>query len=65
MRELDVLLERYLKERYPSAQAAEQRTFEALLDLPDPQLFAYVMQREVPANPEWIDVIHKLASPHD
>ena len=36
MRELDVLLERYLRERYPSAPAAEQQAFEALLDLPDP-----------------------------
>jgi antitoxin CptB len=57
MRELDVLLERYLQQRYPSAPAAEQQAFEALLDLPDPQLFAFVTRREVPADPEWVQVI--------
>jgi antitoxin CptB len=62
MRELDVLLERYLQERYPCAAAAEQQAFEALLDLPDPQLFAYLMRRETPSNPEWVDVIDKLAN---
>jgi antitoxin CptB len=60
MRELDVLLERYLQERYPSAPAVEQQAFAALLEAPDPQLFAYVVQREVPVDPEWAHVIAKL-----
>jgi antitoxin CptB len=60
MRELDVLLERYLEERYPSAPAAEQQAFAALLEVPDPQLFAYVVQREVPVDPEWAHVIDRL-----
>lgn len=60
MRELDVLLERYLQERYPCAPAAEQQAFAALLEVPDPQLFAYLMQREVPVDPEWTHVIAKL-----
>jgi antitoxin CptB len=60
MRELDVLLERYLQERYPSAPAGEQQAFAALLEAPDPQLFAYVVQREVPVDPEWVHVIAKL-----
>lgn len=60
MRELDVLLERYLEERYPSAPAAEQQAFAALLEAPDPQLFAYVVQREVPDDPEWAHVIARL-----
>ena len=64
MRELDVLLERYLKERYPSAPAAEQQAFVALLEAPDPQLFAYVVQREVPEDPDWAHVIAILRSPH-
>jgi antitoxin CptB len=60
LRELDVLLERYLRERYPSAPAAEQQAFAALLDLPDPELLAYVMRRQVPADPHWVHVIEKL-----
>lgn len=63
MRELDVLLERYLQQRYPCAPAAEQQAFEALLDLPDPQLLAFLMRREIPADPEWVHVIQLLADP--
>jgi antitoxin CptB len=62
MRELDVVLERYLQQRYASAPLAEQQAFESLLDLPDPQLFAYLMRRERPAAPEWVDVIAKLTA---
>jgi antitoxin CptB len=60
MRELDVLLERYLERRYPLAPAAEQRAFETLLELQDPQLFAYVTGREQPADPELADVVARL-----
>jgi antitoxin CptB len=63
MRELDVVLVRYLEERYPSAPVAEQQAFEALLETPDPQLFAYLTGREAPTAPEWIDVLNKLANP--
>jgi antitoxin CptB len=63
MRELDVLLERYLKERYPSAPAAEQQAFVAMLEAPDPQLFAYVVNREVPEDPVWAHVIAILRNP--
>jgi antitoxin CptB len=65
MRELDVLLERYLQERYPSAPAAEQQAFAALLELPDPQLFAYVVRREVPEDPDWAHVIARLLNAAD
>ena len=65
MRELDVLLERYLKERYPSAPAAEQQAFAAMLEAPDPQLFAYVVQRETPVDPEWAQIIARLRNVKD
>jgi len=63
LRELDVLLERYLRERYPCAPAAEQHAFEALLDLPDPELLDCVMRRQAPADPHWAHVIAKLTDP--
>jgi antitoxin CptB len=62
MRELDVVLERYLEQRYASAPETEQQAFESLLDLPDPQLFAYLMRRETPVDSGWVDVIAKLAA---
>jgi antitoxin CptB len=61
MRELDVILERYLDQRYAEAPLAEQQAFETLLDLPDPELFAYLMRRETPpADSGWVDVLDKL-----
>jgi antitoxin CptB len=64
MRELDVLLERYLQERYPLAPADEQEAFRAFLELPDPVLFGYVTQRESPTEPRWVDLIAKLTCIH-
>jgi antitoxin CptB len=46
MRELDVLLGRYLDRRYPTASDTEKRAFEAVLDLPDPELFGYLVSGE-------------------
>jgi antitoxin CptB len=63
MRELDVLLQRYLEERYPSAPEQEQRAFEALLELPDPDLFSYVVKRAQPSDPHLIDVIAWITRP--
>jgi len=62
MRELDVLLQRYLDHRYPVAPATEQQAFARLLELQDPQLFAYVMDRDRPADPELLNVIRRLTS---
>lgn len=60
MRELDVLLQRYLDQRYASAPIEERQAFEALLELPDPQLFAYIVHREQPTDPHLLHVIERL-----
>jgi antitoxin CptB len=57
MRELDVVFQRYLEQRYALAPAAEQRAFESLVELQDPQLLAYLMGRETPSDPEQLNVI--------
>lgn len=62
MRELDIVLERYLEQRYAYAPVAEQQAFVDLLELPDPELFAYLMGREVPTDSRWVDVIAKLTA---
>jgi len=46
MRELDVLLTRYLEQCYPLAPTAEQSVFRRLLDLPDPFLLGCLMGHE-------------------
>lgn len=51
MKELDLVLTRYLREHWPTAQPAERTTFEQILELPDPTLAAYLMGRETPSDP--------------
>jgi len=60
MRELDVVLQRYLDIHYGAASAAEQRAFEELLDQQDPQLLSFLMGRERPTDPDQVHVIAKL-----
>ena len=60
MKELDLLLERYLAERYPGAEVAEQNAFRELLDMQDPELFAFVTGRERPATEELCRVVDTL-----
>jgi len=43
MRELDVLLQRFLDEDWPRAAPREREAFRRLLDLPDPDLFGYLL----------------------
>ncbi|MGF1527736.1 MAG: succinate dehydrogenase assembly factor 2 [Candidatus Competibacterales bacterium] len=65
MRELDVLLLNYLERRFDAAPALEQRIFEQLLELPDPELFGYVTGRQIPADPAIQDLVHRLIAPED
>ena len=60
MKELDLLLERYLAERYPGAGLGEQDAFRELLDMQDPELFAFVTGRERPATEELRRVVDAL-----
>ena len=45
MRELDVLLTRYLAERWPLASSAERLAFERFLELPDPEIYDLCVRR--------------------
>jgi antitoxin CptB len=50
MRELDELLSGWLRERYSVAGAATQADFRAFLELPDPEIAAYLMGHSEPAE---------------
>ncbi len=50
MRELDELLLAYLESRYPLASDAEKAAFMAVLELSDPQLNGYLLQRQIPSS---------------
>jgi antitoxin CptB len=48
MKELDLLLNRYLDERYAAAPAEEQVLFQGLLEVQDPVIYAYCLGSESP-----------------
>ena len=52
MKELDLLLTAFLRERWAQAGSAERAAFRQLLELPDPLLAAYLMEREAPSDPD-------------
>jgi succinate dehydrogenase flavin-adding protein (antitoxin of CptAB toxin-antitoxin module) len=65
MKELDLLLERWLRTQYAGATALQQAGFEALLELPDPQLRQYLLGAELPADAGMAQAVQGvLASAH-
>ena len=62
MKELDVVLLNYLEHHYDMASPEEQRIFAELLDLPDPQLYAYLLDREIPLDPAVAHVVRTISA---
>ena len=60
MRELDVLLTRYLAERYASADPDEQAAFRALLERQDPEIYGLLLGRLVPQDADLARVLDSL-----
>jgi len=61
MRELDVLLTRYVNERFAAAPEAEQQAFERLLDAPDPLIHAYCLG-QIPIPPDLHSLIERITT---
>jgi antitoxin CptB len=60
MKELDVLLARYVDEEYCDAPDAQQEAFRALLDAPDPVIYAYCLGQERPPTDVLSSLIERL-----
>ena len=56
MRELDVLLERYLDRRFLNASSEEQVLFEAFVDLPDDPLIEWLL-KDISPPPQWQSLV--------
>ena len=52
MKELDVVMSAYLEHHYATASADDRRLFRALLELPDPELYALLLGRDATAPAE-------------
>jgi antitoxin CptB len=61
MKELDVLLERYVEERFCSASSAEREAFRQLLEAQDTALYAYFMGSERPP-PQFTALIARITA---
>ena len=59
-REMDLLLLRFLERDYPDLGAREQSLFGALLDEPDPDLYAWITGQTEPANPDYLPIIDRI-----
>jgi antitoxin CptB len=62
MKELDLLLSRYVDQEYASASAAHQEAFRQLLDAQDPLIHAYCLGREPAPNAVWASLIVRITS---
>jgi antitoxin CptB len=60
MRELDVLLQRYLDEDYPRASPRERAAFARILELQDPEIFRYLVGRDSPQEASLRDVVARI-----
>ena len=60
MKELDIVMSRYLEQHYASASDAEQGHFNALLEMPDPDLYDLLLGRSVTSDVELARFIQLL-----
>jgi antitoxin CptB len=61
-RELDLMLSRWLERCYAQASDDERAQFERFLDLPDPEMAAYLLRHEKPADPAFATLVSQLAA---
>lgn len=63
MKELDLLLVRYLRGRYALATADERAAFAEFLELPDPDIARYLIAGDVPDDSRHAALCRALLSP--
>jgi antitoxin CptB len=62
MRELDVVLTRYLERDYPTASAEDRDAFARILELQDPEIFGYLVGRATPEEASLRHVVDRIRS---
>jgi succinate dehydrogenase flavin-adding protein (antitoxin of CptAB toxin-antitoxin module) len=63
MKELDLLLVRYLRNHYGAAAGDERDAFAEFLELPDPDIARYLIAGDVPDDPRHAALCRKLLLP--
>jgi antitoxin CptB len=60
MKELDILLTRYLRRHFEQASAAERAAFAEFLELPDPEIAGYLLAGHEPADSRYAHLCRDL-----
>ena len=60
VRELDILMTRFVEQFYDQMSEQEQAQFEKLLDVQDPTIMDWIFERETPPDQPMQALIHKL-----
>ena len=60
MKELDLLLVRYLRSRHGQAPDDERAAFVEFLELPDPDIARYLVAGDVPHDPRHADLCRHI-----
>ena len=63
-RELDAMLGGWLDECFARASEAQQRAFDELLDVQDPQLWDWVIGHTRPGRADWQAIIADIRTRH-
>jgi len=63
MKELDLLLERFVRERYAGASILQKQAFAQLLELPDPTLADYFFGHAIPPEPQFVELTRLITAP--
>jgi antitoxin CptB len=61
MKELDILLSRFVDERFDSASPQEQEAFQQLLEVQDPLIYAYCLGQLAPPS-QFAALIERITS---
>jgi antitoxin CptB len=64
MRELDAVLQQFLEREGGTLGTLDIERFGAVLDLPDPDLYAYIVGRREPADPAVAALIARIRATH-
>jgi len=62
-KELDVLLERFVRDGYEYATTEQKQAFARLLELPDPELTDYFFGHAIPKEPDFVRLTRLIAAP--
>ncbi len=60
MRELDWLLLQFVDSSFDSLTDSEKARFAEILDFPDPDLYAYLLGKAAPTDPDLVPLLQRI-----